>query len=358
MQFVSGQLPQCMRMRVFVGLVLIMCGLAVIVTADASASSSQLQTSTTQQRTGVSVQMDFLWAGYHAPFFYALEKGYWKRRGLDVTIRQGNGSANGIKTILGGLNNFGLFDRPTMAVAMQQERDLIAVMGLDNRGGWCVTTLASENILTPRDLIGKQIATQLGGADGTLLPAFLKTNGVDPGQVKIQSVDPAAKTTLFLANRVDGATYINYAQVPIVRNAGLEIKNMLWSNFRFPVIGAGLVVSRSWAEKHPGATRAFIAGFIEGLRAAKANPGAAINAMMKTVPSLNYNVAVQQLKLFLAAAWTKDMNPKKLQWGTQTPQSWNSTIDIMRSVDLLHTTLPVSQYFTNAYLPKLAKVQR
>jgi len=317
-------------------------------TSAATATGTAASTASVGEPIKVGFQLDFLYAGYQAPFFLALDKGYWKDAGLDVTIRQGNGSANGIKTLLGGLNQVGFFDRPTMAVSADHTSDLLSVMGIDNKGGWCVATPVSEGITTPQGLEGKTIATQLGGADGTLLPAFLQANGID-GKVTVQSVDPAAKTTLLQAGKVDGSTYINYAQVPQVEASGTKLNTMLWSENGLHVIGAGIITTKSWAEKQPEALKAFVAGTVKAFQESQANPSEAIDAFMRHNPKFDRKVATEQLRLVLDALSTPDTAGKPV--GYQAPEDWQSTIQTLTKVGMIKNASPMDQYYTNSYLP-------
>ena len=296
----------------------------------------------------VNFQLDFLYAGYQAPFFYALEQGLWEERGLDVTVREGNGSANGIQTIVGGVNHLGLFDRPTMAVSRESHADLISVLGIDNRGGWAVATPAELGIQSPEDLVGTTIATQLGGADGTILPAFLEANGLSDSDLTIESVDPAAKTTLLQSGRVDGATYINYAQVPQIEASGVDLNTMLWSDHGLPLVGAGLVASRSWAEDNPEIVSAFIGGLSQALEASTTDPEAVVDAFELHVSEFDREVALAQLELVIEALQGLGTEGQPLGW--QSEESWGATISTLETVGMLSEASDIEDYFDNSYL--------
>ena len=49
-----------------------------------------------------NVRMDFIIGGKHAPWFVALEKGFYAKRGLNVTIQSSTGSADTVRTIGAG----------------------------------------------------------------------------------------------------------------------------------------------------------------------------------------------------------------------------------------------------------------
>ena len=50
----------------------------------------------------VIMHLDFLINGYHAPFYIAQKKGWYKDGGIDATIRPGRGTADSIKNVGSG----------------------------------------------------------------------------------------------------------------------------------------------------------------------------------------------------------------------------------------------------------------
>ena len=49
--------------------------------------------------TPVNIRMDFIIGGKHAPWYVALEKGFYAKRGLAATIQASTGSADTVRTI-------------------------------------------------------------------------------------------------------------------------------------------------------------------------------------------------------------------------------------------------------------------
>src|SRR5262245_44215252 len=64
-----------------------------------------------------NIRMDFIIGGKHAPWFVALEKGFYAKRGLAPTIQASTGSADTVRTIAAGGADFGFADIATMIVA-------------------------------------------------------------------------------------------------------------------------------------------------------------------------------------------------------------------------------------------------
>src|SRR6185436_12450141 len=67
--------------------------------------------------TPANLRMDFIIGGKHAPWYVAMEKGFYAKRGLAVTIQSSTGSADTVRTIGSGGADFGFADIATMMVA-------------------------------------------------------------------------------------------------------------------------------------------------------------------------------------------------------------------------------------------------
>ena len=50
----------------------------------------------------IDFQLDWIAFGRHAPYYTALEKGFYASKNLNVTIAQGNGTMQGLRTLIAG----------------------------------------------------------------------------------------------------------------------------------------------------------------------------------------------------------------------------------------------------------------
>jgi NitT/TauT family transport system substrate-binding protein len=135
--------------------------------------------------TSATVKLDFIIGGKHAPWFVALEKGFYAKRGLAVTIHAGAGSADTVRTIASGGADFGFADISTTIVARSRGTPIQAVAQL----GYVPTTIMwrdDTNIKTLKDLEGKSWAISPGQAQWFLMPAYCRINKVDFKSIRIQ----------------------------------------------------------------------------------------------------------------------------------------------------------------------------
>src|SRR5580765_4641908 len=88
-----------------------------------------------------NIRMDFIVGGNHAPWFVALEKGFYAKRGLNVTIQPGTGSADTIRTIAAGGADVGFANVSTAVVGRSRATPIVSVAQL---GYLAVTILWRE----------------------------------------------------------------------------------------------------------------------------------------------------------------------------------------------------------------------
>jgi len=74
-------------------------------------------------QTAVKFALDWKFEGPSAPYFVALDKGYYKAEGLDVTIDSGPGSVAGIARVAAGTYPLGFFDINSLARFRDQNPD-------------------------------------------------------------------------------------------------------------------------------------------------------------------------------------------------------------------------------------------
>src|SRR5207247_3710634 len=68
----------------------------------------------TTARQDVTLRLDWIPSWDHAPFYHALERGFYRDAGLNVTIGQGKGSMLTAQVVASGSETFGFMDFSTM----------------------------------------------------------------------------------------------------------------------------------------------------------------------------------------------------------------------------------------------------
>src|SRR5262245_40758093 len=152
--------------------------LAVVsVVGNLSFLRAHLRAAEKTKETPITIRLDFIVGGNHAPWLWPWKKGFYAKRGLNVTIQPGTGSADTIRTIAAGGADVGFANVSTAIVGRSRGTPIVAVAQL---GYIAVTVLWREDtdIKMLKDLEGKSWAISPGQAQWFLLPALARINNL------------------------------------------------------------------------------------------------------------------------------------------------------------------------------------
>src|SRR5262249_39646762 len=130
---------------------------SLLASNDSSASIRVAQAQIGRPLEKITFLLDFTPYGKHAPFFAALDKGFWKDAGFDVTIVKGEGSATTISSYAVGTVDFAFSDTPTLILARSKGALVKVAAIIHDKSLYAFGTLEENNIKTPQDLKGKRI---------------------------------------------------------------------------------------------------------------------------------------------------------------------------------------------------------
>jgi NitT/TauT family transport system substrate-binding protein len=171
----------------------------------------------------VKLQLQWVTQAQFAGYYAAVDQGYYKDAGLDVTILIGGPQVNNVQVVASGGADLGVAWLPNMLRSREGASgtagtDLVSISQIFSRSGTRMVSFKDKNITTPAAMIGKKIGSWLGGNEPELFAA-LKKAGADPASQNIiqQNFDMSG----LLNGDLDVAQamiYNEYAQV-------LEAKN-------------------------------------------------------------------------------------------------------------------------------------
>ena len=126
----------------------------------------------------VTLMLNWYLYSEHAPFFLGKERGFYAEEGIDLDIQEGRGSAVTAQAVAAKSATFGYIDVTTMIKAAAKGAPLKSTGVLFQLSPMSVMGFADKNIKTPKDIIGKTVATTPGDSMSQMWPLFLKVNKV------------------------------------------------------------------------------------------------------------------------------------------------------------------------------------
>lgn len=299
-----------------------------------------------------SLRLDWVVSGYHAPFYLALEKGYYKAEGIDLTIGAGNGAAAVTQDVGNGRDTFGLVDAGVMMKEVSKGVRVRMVMGDIQKNPMSIIAAARAGIKAPKDLVGKRVAFSPGEGAYLLLPAYLKRNGLLMSQLHMESLAPAAHDQALLSGKVDADVGFGYIEVPALRAKGLKVNSLSYAASGINVPSLGIIATDQTLSQRSGLVKRFLAATIKGFKAAEADPAAAIAALAKENPNVKVDKSIDQKVLERSFRLLNTTNTQGHPFGWMSAKDWTAAQALLVKYEGIKPKPNVDAYFTNQFLPR------
>ena len=287
----------------------------------------------------VSLRLNWVVAGNHAPFFLAQSEGYWEECGLDVQIRAGSGSGDTAQQVGTGASEFGLTDSVSIVAGRVEGLPIRSVGVLYQDNPSSLVTKADSGIEQIEDLEGRIFGAVPGGSPYLLLQWVFDQHGIDTDTIDENTV-PAPGIAQLETDQVDFITFFGTEVVNVDPNPE-ENLNWLWfSDLGVDTYGLALASSDSYIEENPENVECFVDGARQGLEAAEADPDAALEALYDAEAEAAEAPEVQEQ--MLEAIWPF-VGDAPLQ---QTSEKWESTQQILFEADIVEEQIDADEFFT------------
>lgn len=325
-----------------------------LVAASLLASSLLFTQSARAEPDKVHFVLDWVVYGRATPYFVALEKGFFKKNNIDVTIERGYGSAASLKRIGAGQADFVLADFGGLILARANEKlpaKMIAVIYAKN--GHAVHYLEGSGIDKPADLAGKRIAGAPGSTVAALFPAFMRANNADPSKAQVISVDPQALNAVLLAKQFDAMLEFNFNNALLVKEGsknGLKPKVMMYADNNFKFYANGIITTDAMIQKNPDQVRRFAASIVEGVKYTFDHPDESCQLLRKHAPSVDQDICLTEVGLVKDLAISDEQKTNGI--GYMSKEGVQHTIDVLKEHMGLKNAITPEEAFDMQFLPK------
>lgn len=330
---------------------------AVLAGAFAAALAA---TGASAQGTDIKFTLDWKFEGPAAPFLVAIDKGYFKAEGLNVTIDTGNGSRDTITRIGSGAYQMGFGDLNALIEFADDKKDagLKAVMMIYERPPFAVIGRKSLGVTTdPKTLEGKTLgAPQADGAFGQW-PVFHKVAKIDTSGIKLENVGFPVREPMLAQGKVQAIFGFSFSSVLNLKSQGVadgDISLILMAENGLDLYGNSILVSNEFAAKNPNAVKGFLKAMVKGMQATAANPGEAVEAVLKRNSVVTKPVELERLQMALAQNFITPA-VKKDGFGGVQGDKLARNIQVQKEARNLKNPPSAEQVFDGSFLPPAAE---
>ena len=304
--------------------------------------------------TAATIQMDFIIGGKHAPWFVALDKGFYAKRGLNATVLAGKGSADTVRAIAASVADFGFADIATAIVAKSRGTPVQAVGQL----GYIATTIVWRDegvIKSIKDLEGKSWAISPGQAQWFLMPAYCRINKINFKAIKIQETAAPIQPAALVTKKADFIVMFRASNDEVAELAaskvGVKLERVFMKDTGLDIYGSGLVVKDEDVKKRPQLVLAYVEGTLEGLRYTRDHQEESLKILLKHKPELNPALTTLQLKNALTEVF---LPPESIQIGLgyMKPDIMEKTVRVTNEYFDIGRKVTPKEVYTNQFIKR------
>jgi signal transduction histidine kinase/FixJ family two-component response regulator len=264
----------------------------------------------------------FQFAGYYA----ALDKGFYREAGFDVTLLPGKPGLSTVDEVLSGRAEYGT-SRSEILLHRLHGKPVVALASIFQHSSNIL--LAKSGINSPQDMIGLRVMLLNNNDDNAEYFAMLRNEGVSLDQIKrISSTFNVndlieEKTDVFNAYITNEPYFLQEKGIP------MSIINPITYGIDF--YGDGLFTSEQELRDNPDDVKAFREASLRGWEYAMAHTEEIIDLILKT-----YQVEKSREHLqFEAEAIRKLMLPRFIEVGLMNPGRWRHMADTYLALDMI-----------------------
>ncbi len=297
----------------------------------------------------VSLRLDWVTSGYHAPYFVGIKNGYYKEEGLDVTVEPGNGSANVAQAIGNGNGDFATIDGGAMMQLVAKGLQVKSVMGLYQRNPIGVIYNIKSGITKPKDLEGKTLVITNGDAPAALLPAFAAATSIDLKKVNVVSTDPASKNAAVISGRGDAVVTFSFQAVPIIEAAGVAVRTFDYADHGVTVPGITLIARPEYLDKNPETVRKLVRAIRKAFEWTRDNPEKAVDILGEMNPGQKLLMGTALPVLKGSFALLHSPRTAGLPIAVMAREDWAQAEEVLAKYVGMRKADSPDVYFTNAF---------
>ena len=301
------------------------------------------------KNTEITFCLDWTPNTNHTGLYVALEKGYFKEAGLDVTIVQPAESTSALM-VAGGQAQFGIEAQDTMASALIGESPLgiTAVASILQHNTSGSMSLKGSGIDSPKGLEEKQYSTWDSPIELAMLKYLVNKDGGDFDRVKLIpntiTDEPGA-----LKEKQTDAIWVFYGWGGIyAEKQGVDIDffDFISLDSVFDYYTPVIIANNDFLKENPSAAKAFLAAVKKGYEYAISNPEDAAQILIRQVPEIGSEDFIVSSQTWLSKQYQADA----ASWGIIDADRWNAFYQWLNDNNLVESPLAENAGFSMDYL--------
>jgi len=277
----------------------------------------------TTDQLDITVRLLWLNQAQFAGIYSAVEEGFYRAEGLNVSIIPGGPGINPVRMIASGSEELGICSASDIIIAREKNIPVkaLAVIVIDNPTSFFAKKSAGINNV--KDFIGKKVGVKIGFELEYYLTAMLKFSNVKEEQ--IERVPIQFDMTPFFNDEVDVWCGYRINEPNIAREKGFDIVEILPKEYGVNIAGDVIFTSEEFYQRNPEACRKFVNSTYRGWIFARENIVKAVEYTMKYNEKGDRKHETAMLKSIIPLIFEGD----RTSFSDQDANFWKKMIDFL-----------------------------
>jgi NitT/TauT family transport system substrate-binding protein len=315
--------------------------------AGAVAGALALAAGAAWAQTKITFQLNWVAGGANAGFAAAVAEGFYRDAGLDVTVVQGNGSANTAQLVASGKSQIAYADAVTVSQFIAKGAPMKVLSTIYQSNPNSVMALKKSGIKSIADLKGRKVGVPSGSSQTTMMPLFLRSNNLKESDLQLLNMPPTAMVPSLLQGQVDAILGSMDAYQIQAEAQGADLVTFPFATHGVPTVSTSIFANNDYIKQNPDVIRKFIAASLKGWSFAIDNPAKAVKALKAVFPEVNEKLATSEL----AAIGPLFCSGGAKYIGKAEDALWAKSQELLAEVKLLPAGQDPKSYYTHEYLP-------
>ena len=305
--------------------------------------------------TKLSFALDWKFEGPSAPYFYAIDKGYFKDEHLEVEISPGKGSLDAIPKVATGAYPVGFADINSLIKFLDKNSGapVTAVMMIYDKPPFAIAGRKSLGVSSPNDLEGKILGAPPPDGAWAQFPPFASANNINVDNIKVEPVGFPTREPMLAEKNVDAITGYSFSMFLNLVRLGVpedDISIMLMANHGLELYGNAIIVNTDYAKANPDKIKGFLRAVTKGWMDAIESPEDAVKSMIARNPAADLALETRRLKLAIDGNVLTDYVKQNGMGKIDNSRMDKALLQLAQTYEFL-TEPDISTFYTDEYLP-------